>query len=137
MIRPLLIAIVSVCTVVFGGVAAERHLDLRPRSTEKPLLTFASVSPTEKGVLQKRIESPVGLESFIATVAGTSTESAPRCTIRIVTGLPQVDDHLEIPTAAEAAGWRAITKGSTNLTDWSAANTAVHTFFKVIVEQQK
>lgn len=69
--------------------------------------------------------------------AGTNANSVPRCTIKIVNNLPEVDDNIDIPAAAEAAGWRAITKGSTNLTDWSAANTAVHTFFKVVVEQQK
>ena len=103
--KRLLISIFSITAIMFGGVAAERHLDLRPRSTERPRLTFASVSPTEKGVLrqtklsagattlpalevgdtlaltffdgversvvlQKRLESPVGIESFVATVAG-------------------------------------------------------------------
>ena len=69
--------------------------------------------------------------------AGANANSVPRCTIKIVNNLPHVDDNIDIPAAAEAACWRAITKGSTNLTDWFAANTAVHTFFKVVVEQQK
>ena len=68
-------------------------------------------------------------------MAGAGADAVPRCTIKIVNGVPEVDHNIRIPDAAQSAGWRAVLKGSVDLRNWSEANMSVHHFFKAVVEK--
>lgn len=76
-------------------------------------------------------------EEYLCGTDPAQRGDVPRCTIRVVGGRPEVAHNVVLPEAAAALGWRAVLKGSADLSDWFEAPdpTRAARFFKIVVEK--